>query len=93
MRKSELISKIAETFPDIPLKAIEESVNIIFESIAEAMAKGERVEVRGFGTFEGRNRSARRARNPRAGIEITLPARIYPFFKASKEMISFLNSD
>ncbi len=93
MVKSEIISKISEMLPDIPKKAIEESVNIVFESITEVMSRGERVEIRGFGTFEGRRRRPRKARNPSANTTIELPERIYPFFKASKGMIEYLNSD
>jgi len=93
MIKSEIISKISEMFPDIPRKAIEDSVNIVFESITETISNGERVEIRGFGTFEGRKRGPRKARNPRANTLINLPERIYPFFKASKGMIEYLNSD
>lgn len=93
MIKSEIINKISEMLPEIPKKAIEESVNIVFETIAEVMSKGERLEIRGFGTFEGRRRRARKARNPRANTTIELPERIYPFFKASKGMIEYLNSD
>ncbi len=92
MIKSEIIKKISEIFPDVPAKAIEESVNIVFDSITEIMSRGERVEIRGFGTFEGRRRRPRKARNPRARTTIDLPERIYPFFKASKGMIEYLNS-
>lgn len=92
MIKSEIISKISEIFQDIPRTAIEDSVNIVFESITEIVSKGERVEIRGFGTFEGRRRGPRKARNPKANTLIELPERIYPFFKASRGMIKYLNS-
>lgn len=93
MVKSELVNKISELFSDIPRKAVEESVDLVFDLIIEAMSKGERVEIRGFGTFEGRRRPPRKARNPKAGTEIELPERLYPFFKASKEMIAYLNQE
>lgn len=93
MIKSELINRIAELLPDVPRKVIDESVDIVFDTIAETMSKGGRVEIRGFGTFEGRRRKGRKARNPRSGTTVNLPERIYPFFKASREMIEYINSD
>ncbi|HEY4715513.1 MAG TPA: HU family DNA-binding protein [bacterium] len=91
MLKSDIVKRIAEKFMDIPFLDIKTSVDVVFDSITESMLKSDRVEIRGFGTFEGRKRGKRKARNPKSGASVELSERLHPFFKASKEMIMFLN--
>ena len=82
MTKSELIEKIAAKNPHLMLKDVERIVAVVFDSIISALAKGERVEFRGFGAFSVRNRSSRIAKNPRTGEKIEIPAYRVPTFKA-----------
>jgi len=86
MTKSELIEQLVDV--DVPLskKESELVVNTIFDSIAEALAVGDRVEIRGFGSFSIRERDSRQARNPKSGEVIQIPAKRAPFFKTGKEL-------
>ena len=86
MTKSELIDQLTEV--DVPLskKESEMVVNTIFDSIAGALAAGDRVEIRGFGSFSIRDRDTRQARNPKSGEVIRIPAKKAPFFKTGKEL-------
>ena len=86
MTKSELIEQLVEV--DVPLskKESELVVNTIFDSISEALAVGDRVEIRGFGSFSIRERDSRQARNPKSGEVIQIPAKKAPFFKTGKEL-------
>ncbi|MFO7832187.1 MAG: integration host factor subunit beta [Desulfuromonadaceae bacterium] len=86
MTKSELIEQLVEV--DVPLskKESELVVNTIFDSISDALAVGDRVEIRGFGSFSIRERDSRQARNPKSGEVIQIPAKKAPFFKTGKEL-------
>jgi integration host factor subunit beta len=86
MTKSELIEQLVDV--DVPLskKESELVVNTIFDSIADALAVGDRVEIRGFGSFSVRERDSRQARNPKSGEVIQIPAKRAPFFKTGKEL-------
>ncbi|MFN2257227.1 MAG: integration host factor subunit beta, partial [Desulfuromonadaceae bacterium] len=86
MTKSELIEQLVDV--DVPLskKESELVVNTIFDSITEALAVGDRVEIRGFGSFSIRERDSRQARNPKSGEVIQIPAKKAPFFKTGKEL-------
>ncbi len=90
MTKLDLIEKIAEQF-DITRKEAELAVNAFFSSIREALDKGDKVELRGFGVFKVRNKKERMGRNPRTGEVIHVPAKLVPYFKPSKELKKALN--
>jgi len=91
MKKSELIEKVTETSKLLTKKQTELIVEAIFDSIKEALARGERVEIRGFGNFSLRSRRAKKARNPKTGEIIDVPAKKVPRFKVGKELRERLN--
>ena len=91
MIRSELIQKIADENPHLTQRHVERIVNTVFEEIIEALAKGDRVELRGFGAFSTREREARSGRNPRTGETVDVPAKRVPYFKAGKEIRERLN--
>ena len=80
MIKSELIAKICEAHPNLVQRDVELVVSTVFNEIAEALAKGDRVELRGFGAFSVKLREARTARNPRTGEMVDVPEKRVPFF-------------
>jgi len=83
VNKSELIGVVAEK-TEMSKKDTEKAVNAVFESIMESLAKGDKVQLVGFGTFEVRERKQREGRNPATGETITIPALNVPVFKAGK---------
>ncbi|MSP71925.1 MAG: integration host factor subunit beta [Myxococcales bacterium] len=85
MTKGELIDMVASQ-DGFSLKMAEIVVNTIFDSMAEALRKGERVEIRGFGSFEVREYNGYRGRNPKTGAEVQVRAKRAPFFKTGKEL-------
>lgn len=85
MNKAELVSSVAEK-TDLTKKDVEKAVTGILDSITEALAKGEKVQLVGFGTFETRARAARKGRNPQTGQEIEIAATSVPVFKAGKAL-------
>ncbi|GFN21758.1 HU family DNA-binding protein [Moorellaceae bacterium AZ2] len=85
MNKAELVASVAEK-ADITKKDAEKAVNALFASIEEALAKGDKVQLVGFGTFEVKERAARVGRNPRTGEEIAIAATKVPVFKAGKAL-------
>ena len=91
MIKSELILKIAEQNPHLYEQDAADIVNAILDTVADALAQGGRVELRGFGVFTAKRRGARAGRNPRKGETIAVPKRVYPMFKTSREMLRRLN--
>ena len=91
MIKSELILKIAEQNPHLYEQDAADIVNAILDTIAAALERGERVELRGFGAFTAKRRGTRAGRNPRKGETIAVPERVYPMFKMSREMLRRLN--
>ena len=91
MTKSELISSLAEASGGINLKVSELVVNTVFESIEDALKSGDKVEIRGFGSFTVRARDGRNARNPKSGDFVTVPAKKVPFFKTGKELKERVN--
>jgi integration host factor subunit beta len=93
MTKSELIRKIADRFPNMFIKDIQLLVDTIFENISDALADGNRVELRGFGAFTIRKRKARTARNPRTNDLVELDERAALYFRAGKELNSRLNKE
>ncbi len=91
MIKSELITKLAEENPHLYQRDVERIVSTIFESISEALASGDRVELRGFGAFSVKHRDGRVGRNPRTGESVNVPEKSVPFFKTGKELRERLN--
>jgi len=89
--KSELIQRISEQNPDLRQNDVEKIVNTMLDAITGAMARGDRVELRGFGVFSARNRAARTGRNPRTQAYVSVEKKNFPFFKTGKEMRERLN--
>src|ERR1700741_1944934 len=85
MNKSELVEKLAER-AKITKKRAEQVVNLIFEQMTQALERGERIEIRGFGSFTNKSYDAYTGRNPRTGETIHVPAKKLPFFKVGKEL-------
>ncbi|MEK6680469.1 MAG: integration host factor subunit beta [Nitrospirota bacterium] len=86
MTKAELIEKVSEKIQGLTKKQTEVIVNSIFDSIKESLAKGNKIEIRGFGSFRIRQRRQRDGRNPKTGVSVSVPAKRVPFFKAGKEL-------
>lgn len=93
MTKSELIQRLAERNPHLYLRDIEKIVETIFGEITDALAAGDRVELRGFGAFSVKHREARTGRNPRTGESVFVKAKRLPFFKTGKALRERLNED
>lgn len=93
MTKSELVEKLAETHGILSQKESEQVINIVFDSIADALNSGEKVEIRGFGSFTIRQRDGREARNPKSGEVVKIPAKKTPFFKTGKELRERVNGE
>ena len=94
MTKSVLIEKIAEKLEGLSKKQTEVIVETIFESVKEALSKGGKVEIRGFGNFRLRSRKARKARkarNPKTGESVEVPPKKVPYFKVGKELREMVN--
>ena len=92
MTKSELIQHIAEMNPHLYHRDVERIVSTIFEEVSEALARGDRVELRGFGAFSVKQRDSRIGRNPRTGEAVEVAEKFIPFFKTGKQMRERLNS-
>ena len=86
MTKSGLIEAVAEKTPHISKKDTEIVVNTIFDSMADALKEGQRIEIRGFGSFQVKVREAREGRNPKTGEPVHISAKRTPFFKVGKEL-------
>ena len=93
MIKSELVQKLADENPHLFTRDIERIVNTVFSEITDALAEGNRVELRGFGAFSVKHREARIGRNPRTGEAVAIEEKWTPFFKAGKEMRERLNKE
>jgi integration host factor subunit beta len=91
MIRSELVQKLCSDFPDLSQREVENVVSAVFDSITDQLAKGGRVELRGFGAFSTRGRDARKGRNPRTGEPVDVDAKRVPYFKPGKEMRERLN--
>ena len=91
MIRSELIQKIADENPHLYQRDVERIVNTIFEEIINAMSRGDRVELRGFGAFSVKKRDARVGRNPRTGEAVEVEEKHVPFFKTGKLLRDRLN--
>lgn len=93
MTKSDLIKRLAEANPHLYMRDLERIVTTVFDQIGAALARGDRVELRGFGAFSVRARDARTGRNPRTGDEVQVPDKVVPYFKTGKELRERLNLD
>lgn len=86
MTKRDLIEEVAQQYPRFSRREAEVMVNAVFDSMTEALAKGERIEIRGFGSFMVKQRTAREGRNPRTGAIVSVAAKRVPLFKVGKEL-------
>lgn len=93
MTKSELILRLSELNPHLFQRDIERIVSTIFDEITEALARGDRVELRGFGAFSVKRRDARVGRNPRTGESVHVTQKYIPFFKTGKQLRERLNAE
>jgi integration host factor subunit beta len=93
MIRSELLQALARENPGLKMEEIEKVVSVFFDEIAQRLASGGRVELRGFGAFSTRAREARTGRNPRTGASVKVAGKKVPYFKPGKEMRARLNSD
>jgi len=89
--KSDLVKRLAAANPHLLQRDVERIVSTVFERIAAALERQDRVELRGFGAFSVRTRGARIGRNPRTGREVAVPAKLAPHFKTGKELRERLN--
>ena len=86
MTKSELIAKLAARYPQLVAKDAELAVKMILDAMAKSLAEGQRIEIRGFGSFGLNYRPPRTGRNPKSGEKVQVPAKYVPHFKAGKEL-------
>lgn len=86
MTKSELIARLAERNPRLVARDADEAVNTMLDAMTEALAAGQRIEIRGFGSFALNYRPPRLGRNPKSGDRVQVPAKYVPHFKAGKEL-------
>ena len=86
MTRSDLIAKLAERYPQLLAKDAELAVKVILDTLAETLARGGRIEIRGFGSFSLNYRPPRIGRNPKSGDKVQVPAKHVPHFKAGKEL-------
>lgn len=93
MIKSELIQKVAAANPHLYQRDVERIVNVILDEIIDSLARGDRVELRGFGAFTVKHRAARQGRNPRTGQTVFVEEKYVPFFKTGKELRERLNKN
>lgn len=93
MIRSELLVAMAKENPELRAEEVERVVDVFFEEIAQRLAQGGRVELRGFGAFSTREREARKGRNPRTGDTVEVPGKRVPYFKPGKEMRQRLNAE
>jgi integration host factor subunit beta len=91
LTKADLIEDVLR-ISELPRKESETIVETIFESIIDALQKGDKIEIRGFGSFRTRQRRGRIGRNPKTGAKVDVPPKKIPFFKPSKELKDFVNS-
>ena len=92
MTKAELVEDVARA-AELTKKDAERLVEIVFESIIETLNQGEKIELRGFGSFRVRERGARRGRNPKTGAPVDIPAKRVPYFKPGKELKELINEE
>jgi integration host factor subunit beta len=91
LTKADLIEEVLRV-TELPRKESETVVETVFEGIIQALQKGEKIEIRGFGSFRTRQRRGRIGRNPKTGAKVEVPPKKIPFFKPSKELKDFVNN-
>ncbi len=91
MTKSELVTSVADNTPNLTRKHAETVVNTIFDSMRDALSDGDRIEIRGFGSFQVRERASRTGRNPKTGAPVEIASKRVPFFKVGKELRERVN--
>lgn len=91
MTKAELIEEVSKVV-NLTKKETETIVNTIFENITEALVRGDKVELRGFGSFRIRHRQSRKGRNPKTGTTVDVPEKRVPFFKVGKRLRELVNT-
>ncbi len=92
MTRSQLILRLAAQNPDLTHREVERLVSAIFETIAAGLARGDRIEIRGFGSFTVKDYAPRIGRNPRTGEAVQVPAKRHPNFKSGKELRRRINA-
>ena len=92
MNKSGLILKLQESNDFLSKADIEDSLNVLVDYVSDSLSKGDRIEIRGFGSFSVRKRKKRLARNPKTGNSITVPEKHHPYFRASKALKEVLKN-
>lgn len=90
MTKAELVEDVARA-AELTKKDAERLVELVFESIIDTLNQGQKIELRGFGSFRVRERGARRGRNPKTGDPVDIPAKRVPYFKPGKELKELIN--
>lgn len=93
MNKSDLVEHISTQLKNLSKKEVDLIVDTVFNRMVESLAKGERIEIRGFGSFEVRVRDARQGRNPKSGEKVFVATRKVPFFKVGKELKERINGN
>jgi integration host factor subunit beta len=91
MTKSELIERLIDAHPQLSVKDVELAVKTMLDHMTEALSEGERIEIRGFGSFSLHYRAPRMGRNPKTGESVPLPAKYVPHFKPGKELRDQVN--
>jgi integration host factor subunit beta len=91
MTKAQIIERVSEQITTLTKRQIEIIVNTIFNSIRDSLQKGDKTEIRGFGSFRLRSRRMKEGRNPKTGSTVNVPPKKVPFFKAGKELKELLN--
>lgn len=90
MTKADLVEKVANE-AEMTKKDAEQLVEIIFDSIVSTLNNGEKIELRGFGSFRVRHRNARKGRNPKTGVAVNIPAKRVAYFKPGKDLKELIN--
>ncbi|TPE48020.1 integration host factor subunit beta [Maribrevibacterium harenarium] len=93
MTKSELIELLIDQQSHLPVKDVEQAVKAVLDHMSDALANGERIEIRGFGSFSLHYRAPRIGRNPKTGESVELSAKYVPHFKPGKELREMVNTD
>ena len=92
MVKSEFVRAIHEKLPELQLNQVEAAINCMLTQMADTLVDGERIEIRGFGSFDLHHRTPRMARNPKTGAAVKLPAKVAVHFKPGKDMKDRVNA-
>lgn len=92
MNKSDLIEAVGKRLPNLAARDVEIIVNTIFDGMTDSLVKNDRIEIRGFGSFEVRTRRPRQGRNPKTGSSVDVTERRVPFFKAGRELKERVNT-